>query len=152
MARTSSVKGCSTWQKNVTDWDAHIENLLETYSDRNIIVNFIRNNDENSWNGTVQESFGAAADVSLALDFLSPGMPLIYSGMEYDLDKRLLFFEKDSFPKVAGKTFKSQKQLGVLKLQHPALHSGVGRGTYRRLSTSTDENVLALRELKKEIQ
>ena len=54
----------------------------------------------------MQESFGATADVSLALDYLSPGMPLIYSGMKYDLDKRLLFFKKDSFPKVAGKTFK----------------------------------------------
>ena len=136
-------------KKNVTDWDAHIENLLETYNDRNIVVNFISNHDENSWNGTVQESFGAAADVSLALDYLSPGMPLIYSGMEYDLDKRLLFFEKDSFPKVAGKTFKLLKQLGALKLQHPALQSGVDRGTYRRLSTSRDENVLAFERTKK---
>jgi len=136
-------------KKNVTDWDSHIKNLLETYNDRNIVVNFISNHDENSWNGTVQESFGAAADVSLALDYLSPGMPLIYSGMEYDLDKRLLFFEKDSFPKVAGKTFKLLEQLGALKLEHPALHSGVDRGTYKRLSTSRDENVLAFERTKK---
>jgi len=136
-------------KKNVTDWDSHIENLLETYNDRNIVVNLISNHDENSWNGTVQESFGAAADVSLALDYLSPGMPLIYSGMEYDLDKRLLFFEKDSFPKIVGKTFKLLEQLGALKLQHPALHSGVDRGTYRRLSTSINENVLAFERTKK---
>jgi alpha-amylase len=136
-------------KKNVADWDSHIENLLETYNDHNIVVNFISNHDENSWNGTVQESFGAAADVSLALDYLSPGMPLIYSGMEYDLDKRLLFFEKDSFPKVAGKTFKLLEQLGALKLQHPALHSGIDRGTYRRLSTSRDESVLAFERTKK---
>ena len=136
-------------KKNVKDWDAHIKNLLETYNDRNIVVNFISNHDENSWNGTVQESFGAAADVALALDYLSPGMPLIYSGMEYDLDKRLLFFEKDSFPKVAGKTFQLLKQLGALKLQHPALHSGADRGTYRRFSTSRDENVLAFERTKK---
>jgi len=42
-----------------------------------------------------------------------------------------LFFEKDSFHKVAGKTFKLMKQLGALKLQHPAIHSGVDRGNYR---------------------
>jgi len=136
-------------KKNVTDWDTHIKNLLETYNDRNIVVNFISNHDQNSWNGTVQKSFGTAADVALALDYLSLGMPLIYGGMEYDLDKRLLFFEKDSFPKVAGKTFKLLEQLGALKLQHPALHSGVDRGTYRRLSTSRDENVLAFERTKK---
>jgi len=97
----------------------------------------------------VQESLGAAADFALALGYLSPGMPLIYSGMEYDLDKRLLFFEKDSFPKVVGKIFKLLEQLGVFKLQHPALHSGVDRGTYKRISTSRDENVLAFERTKK---
>ena len=122
------------------------------YNDSNIVVNFISNFDKNSWNGTVQESFGAAADISLALDYLSPGMPLIYSGMKYDLDKRLLFFEKDSFPKVAGKTFKLLEQLGTLKLQNPTLHSGADRGVFRRLSTSIDETFWHLRELKKEIR
>jgi len=28
--------------------------------------------------------------------------------MEYDLDKRLLFFEKDSFPKVASNLYRSR--------------------------------------------
>jgi len=76
-------------------------------------------------------------------------MPLIYSGKKYDLDKRLLFFEKDSFPKVAGKTFKLLEQLGTLKLQNPRLHSGADRGVFRRLSTLIDENVLAFERTKK---
>ena len=135
-------------KKNVSDWDNYIENLLKIYNDRNIVVNFISNHDENSWNGTVQESFGAAANASLALDYLSPGMPLIYSGMEYDLNKRLLFFEKDSFPKVAGNTFKLLESLGALKQNHAALNSGEERGSYKRISTSRDQNILAFERTK----
>jgi glycosidase len=135
-------------KKNVSDWDTHIDNLLKNYNDRNILVNFISNHDENSWNGTVEESFGKATDAALALDYMSPGMPLIYSGMEYDLNKRLLFFEKDSFPKVAGKTFKFLEKLGGLKQKHAALNSGENRGLYSRITTSRDQNVLAFERSK----
>ena len=39
-----------------------------------------------------------AAEVMTALSFTLPGMPLIYSGQEYDMQKRLRFFEKDTIP------------------------------------------------------
>ncbi len=135
-------------KKNVSDWDAHTNKIFEAYNEHNILVNFISNHDENSWNGTVEESFGEAADAILALNYLAPGMPLVYSGVEYDLNKRLLFFEKDSFPKVAGKTFKLLEQLGKLKTEHIALSSGEGRGTYTRIKTSRDESVLAFERTK----
>ncbi|MDZ7741384.1 MAG: alpha-amylase family glycosyl hydrolase [Bacteroidota bacterium] len=57
---------------------------------------FTSNHDENSWNGTVYERMGDAAETFAALTYVLPGMPLIYSGQEAGLDKRLLFFEKDS--------------------------------------------------------
>ena len=38
----------------------------------------------------------------------------MYSGIEYDLNKRLLFFEKDSFPK-KGETYDFLKKLENLK-------------------------------------
>ncbi len=53
-----------------------------------------------------------------------PGMPLIYSGQEYDLDKRLQFFEKDSIPKERGDYFKLLATLGALKNNNTALHGG----------------------------
>ena len=61
----------------------------------------------------------------MAMNFTLPGMPLVYSGQEYDLNKRLLFFEKDSFPKVQGATMKLLRQLGALKNNHAALESGL---------------------------
>ena len=66
-------------------------------------------------NGTVEESFGEAGHTFMALNFTLPGMPLIYSGQEYDLGKRLHFFEKDSFPKLKGKTMNLLRQLEHLK-------------------------------------
>jgi len=60
-----------------------------------IRMNFITNHDENSWNGTVEERMGEASKAMAVLTYTVPGMPLIYSGQEAGLDKRLLFFEKD---------------------------------------------------------
>ena len=99
-------------------------------------------------NGTMAESYGAAGHAFMALHFTTPGIPLIYSGQEYDLDKRLRFFEKDSFPKTKGKTLELLKQLGQLKNTHPALDSGVAGGSYERLQTTKDHQVLAFQRVK----
>ena len=48
------------------------------------IINFLTNHDENSWNGTVNESYGDAKYAFMAMNYMLPGMPLIYSGQEYD--------------------------------------------------------------------
>ncbi len=135
-------------RKNANDFHRHMERSLRLYGMENILVNFVANHDENSWNGTVNESYGAAGNAFMALDFTLPGMPLIYSGQEYDLDKRLQFFQKDSFPKVEGATMKLLQQLGALKNHHPALASGSEGGTYTRIPTSKDYQVLAFERIK----
>jgi len=57
---------------------------------------FTSNHDENSWNGTVSERMGDAGDALAILAYTVPGMGLVYSGQEADLNKRLRFFEKDT--------------------------------------------------------
>ena len=99
--------------KSANDFARHIDFTLKRYGKENILVNFVSNHDENSWNGTIKESYGPASHVFMALNYTTPGMPLIYSGQEYDLNKRLRFFEKDSFPKNTGKTMELLLQLGV---------------------------------------
>ena len=59
-------------------------------------MNFITNHDENSWNGTVREKFGEGAKACAVLTYVLPGMPLLYSGQEAGLSKRLRFFDKDT--------------------------------------------------------
>ena len=135
-------------QKNANNYFRHLQTTLRRYGPENILVNFVSNHDENSWNGTVAESYGEAAHVFMAMNYTLPGMHLIYSGQEYDLNKRLLFFEKDSFPKTAGKTMKLLQQLGALKNNHPALESGSKGGSFQRLPTSKDQQVFAFERVK----
>ena len=56
---------------------------------------FTTNHDENSWNGSVFERYGATHLLHTVLTFTIDGMPLLYSGQEAGLNKRLKFFEKD---------------------------------------------------------
>ena len=143
-------KDIARGDKNVSDWDTHITGILDQYGLENMVVNFVTNHDENSWNGTINESFGPAAHAFMATHYMSPGMPLIYSGQEYDLNKRLLFFEKDSFPKTSGATMKLLQKLGKLKNNHPALTAGAQGGSYKRIATSKDQQVLAFERAKGE--
>ena len=130
-------------QKNALNYSKHIERTIKRYGPENIVVNFVSNHDENSWNGTIEESYGKAAYTFMALNYTIPGMPLVYSGQEYDLNKRLHFFEKDSFPKVSGKTMEFLQQLGALKNNHKALTSGLSGGSFKRLLNSKNDQILA---------
>ena len=130
-------------QKNALNYSRHIERTIKRYGPENIVVNFVSNHDENSWNGTIEESYGKAAYAFMALNYTIPGMPLVYSGQEYDLNKRLHFFEKDSFPKVPGKTMEFLQQLGALKNNHKALTSGLSGGSFKRLLNSKNDQILA---------
>ncbi|MFM7029717.1 MAG: alpha-amylase family glycosyl hydrolase [Micrococcales bacterium] len=58
-------------------------------------MNFITNHDENSWSGTEFERLGNAVQLSAAIAYLTPGIPLIYNGQEIGMNHRLQFFEKD---------------------------------------------------------
>ncbi len=56
---------------------------------------FTSNHDENSWNGTEYEKYGAAAQVFAVFACTWNGIPMIYSGQELPNRKRLKFFDKD---------------------------------------------------------
>ena len=53
------------------------------------------------------------------------------------------YFEKDSFSKIPGKTMDLLKQLGALKNNHKALASGRESGSFKRLNTTKDHQILA---------
>ncbi|TVZ25306.1 alpha amylase catalytic subunit [Gillisia sp. Hel_I_86] len=130
-------------KKGVKDWDAYMTKIDTLYQKDDFLMNFVTNHDENSWNGTVKERMGDAGEAMLALTYTLPGMPLIYSGQEYDLDRRLLFFEKDSIPRTKGKIWPLLVKLGQLKNNNNALAGGKNAAAYSRLKTNKDEQVLA---------
>jgi len=135
-------------EKNVSVFDAYLEKLDSTWADESMQMNFITNHDENSWAGPIKERMGDASETMLALSYCMPGMPLIYSGQEYDLDRSLKFFEKDSIPKQKGKIWPVLENLGRLKNTIPAMAGGKAAATYERIATSNDDNMLCFRRKK----
>ena len=87
-------------------------------------MSFTTNHDENSWNGTVYERLGDAVEIMTVLTYVMPGMPLIYSGQEYGLDRRLEFFKKDFIPKRASPFMALFTKLNTLKKTSNALDVG----------------------------
>jgi len=102
---------------------------------------FTSNHDENSWNGTEYEKYGAAAKAMAVFTCTWPGTPLLYSGQELPNHKRLKFFEKDFIewqPKILLHNF--YKKLFHLVYKNPALHNHAQLYT---LETGADDKVLA---------
>jgi 1,4-alpha-glucan branching enzyme len=117
-------------KKGLKDFEAYMSKIAEQYEADDILMNFVTNHDENSWNGTIKERMGDASELMTVLSYIKPGMPLIYTGQEYDLDHRLLFFEKDSIPKTKGKTWELLKKLGELKNRNVALNGGKAKAQF----------------------
>jgi len=135
-------------ENTVEAWDKRMTQVDSMYAKDDILMNFTSNHDENSWNGTVEERMGDAKELFAALSYVVPGMPLIYSGQEYDMDKRLLFFEKDTIIKKKGIFYPLYTKLGKLKNENPALHGGKNAASYTRIKTSQDKKVLIFRREK----
>ncbi|WP_335695384.1 alpha-amylase family glycosyl hydrolase [Spirosoma montaniterrae] len=104
---------------------------------------FTQNHDENTWNGTLAESFGPAADAFIVLSSTLEGMPLVYNGMESNLNKRLAFFEKDT---IAWGTYPRAnffEALLTLKHRNHALWNGLDGGPVVKIPTDRDDKVYA---------
>ncbi len=110
--------------KNIDDFWQQLTKYDQTLAADHINMYFITNHDENSWAGTLQERMPGRKDIFTALTYMLPGMPLLYSGQEYDLNKRLRFFEKDTIPKTQGNYFKLLETLGSIKNNSKAVHGG----------------------------
>jgi len=126
--------------KDIKDY---FETLGGKYAAGSFPMQFITNHDENSWAGTVSERLGDAADVLAAFSFTVPGIPLIYSGQEAGLNKRLAFFEKDEIDWSDMKKEELYKNLIDLKTNNPALWNGRAGGDIRFPRTDLPEQTLA---------
>jgi glycosidase len=127
-------------------WDEVMKTDTDRYEQEDILMNFVTNHDENSWNGTVRERMRDASELLTALSFVAPGMPLIYSGQEYDLDHRLLFFEKDQIPHTKKTMWPLLEKLGQLKNSSPALNGGKSAATYKKIDQDNSKVLAFKRE------
>ncbi|WP_167610955.1 alpha-amylase family glycosyl hydrolase [Maribellus sediminis] len=131
-------------EKSVDDIKTYFAQVDSTYPFGTYPLQFTSNHDENSWNGTAYERLGDAVKTFAVLSFTIPGMPLVYSGQEAGLDKRLEFFEKDEIDWNRDPSMTElYKQLIDLKQENPALWNGEAGGEIEFLETSAPEKLLA---------
>ena len=76
------------------------------------------------------------------LTYVMPGIPLLYNGQEYSLNKRLEFFEKDFIPKENKELVEFYTSLGQIKRNNKALH--FSKDTKFNLKDTNDNNVLII--------
>lgn len=94
---------------------------------------FTSSHDINSWDGTEYERLGAGAQPQAVLTALLPGIPMVYSGQEAALKKRLRFFDKDTIPWNGYPLQDFYTRLLQLKKRHPALRNGDPCSQFTRL-------------------
>ena len=126
------------------DIEKYLLKNIATYPKNTIKLNFITNHDENSWNGTEFERMGSAVKTFAALSFVMPGMPLIYSGQEVGLNKRLKFFDKEeiNWNDSLGLT-PFYKKLTQLKRSNTVLAAGEKEADIFRIKSSNDSSIFA---------
>ncbi|WP_426059466.1 alpha-amylase family glycosyl hydrolase [Hymenobacter sp. B1770] len=85
------------------------------------LMTFTSTHDINAWDGSEYERLGANARPMAVLTALWPGIPMLYSGQEAALKKRLRFFDKDTIPWNGYPLQNFYTTLLQLKKHHPAL-------------------------------
>jgi len=130
-------------EKNANDMEAFFTKIDTVFPADSYLMNFITNHDENSWNGTVEERMGEGGKAFAVLTFTMPGMPLIYSGQEAGMNKRLKFFEKDEINWSNMEMESFYKDLIRLKKHNKALQNGVKGGKLVRINSDQNEKVFA---------
>jgi glycosidase len=130
-------------KKTVKALDEYLKEQ-EKYPKSALRMYFTSNHDENTWNGSNWEKMGEKSKAFATLTYAFNGMPLIYSGQEADMRKRLKFFDKDTidFSKLPLVDF--YQRLNKLKATEPALLTGENGGELIRLNTGADEQVFAV--------
>ncbi|MBO4417254.1 MAG: alpha-amylase [Bacteroidales bacterium] len=127
-------------QKSFDELRAYLKRDAENYPETAFRMTFTSNHDENSWQGTEFERMGDCANACEVLCFTLPkSQPLVYTGQEIGLSRRLQFFEKDPIEDWSSNDFTGFfKKLVWLKHNNPALDAGERGGVYEEIPQNTD--------------
>ena len=118
-----------------TEWSVYPNNVYR--------LQFLTNHDENSWAGTIDSLMGDAQKAYACLIFTAQGVPLIYSGQEVCLDKKLKFFVRDTIKWDSCSMTGFYRSLISLKKQNKALWNGDFGGQMMKIKTNIDNKVFA---------
>lgn len=130
-------------EKSLSYIDTLLKKEKKTYPPHAFRMRFTSNHDENTWNGTEFERMGDASEAFAVLTFTFPGIPLIYTGQEAAMNKRLSFFDKDTVPWLDYQLEQFYTTLINLKLNNVVLNAGETGGSFQRVYSSRDTAVYA---------
>jgi glycosidase len=120
---------------SLNDIDEYLAAERAKYPPSVYLMHFTSNHDVNSWDGTEYERLGPLALPFAVLAALLPGMPMLYSGQEAGLNRRLAFFERDTIAWGELPLQDFYTRLLQLKKRHPALRNGDPASQFQRLAT-----------------
>ena len=124
--------------------DPYFARQTRTFGPGAFRMYFTSNHDENSWNGTEFERMGANHLAAFVLSATAQGsMPLLYTGQEVSMNKRLRFFEKDTVDWTGPSLASFYRSVFELKHTQPALANGSWGGTQTTLKTNGGDRVYA---------
>ena len=105
---------------------------------------FITNHDENAWKGTEISRMGKAKNAMAAFAFTFEGVPLLYTGQEYENRKQLAFFEKDNldYENFNRSHPEFYRKLIALKHRNKALWNSTFGGPVQKLAVEDKDNVV----------
>jgi len=131
-------------KKGTGELDGYFARQDSTYGRGAYRMYFTSNHDENSWNGTEFERMGAEAVPAFVLSATAQNsFPLMYTGQEVSLNKRLRFFEKDTVDWNGPSLADFYTAMFALKHSQPALANGPWGAPQATLRTSGGDRVYA---------
>lgn len=104
---------------------------------------FLTNHDENSWAGTIDSLMGDSQKMFATLIFTAQGVPLLYSGQENCLNKKLKFFVRDTIKWEPCELTQFYTNLIRLKKENKTLWNGDFGGKMVNIKTNRDKKVFA---------
>ena len=119
-------------QAALAEIDAYLAAERTKYPLSVYLMHFTSNHDVNSWDGTEYERLGPLARPFAVLTALLPGMPMLYSGQEAGLNRRLEFFDRDPIDWNGYPLQDFYTRLFQLKKNHPALRNGDPASEFQR--------------------
>ncbi len=131
--------GVAEGEMDKHDIENFIQKDMKRYGKAPYRMTFTTNHDENAWKGTVFERYGDGHKANAVLMWTLPGIPMIYSGQEVGLEKRLKFFTKDTVTwEDPGNLQEFYTSLNSLRKENQALWSGEYGATPEFLKTGND--------------
>lgn len=130
--------------KNTSAFETYRKKLQMAYDKDALKLAFTTNHDENAWNGTVFERLGDAHKTYFVLAATwCNTIPLINSGQEAGLNKRLKFFEKDTISWERQDLLPFYTAMLSLKKHNAALWNGNFGGDFELLAIDSTANTYA---------